>query len=229
MPTPTEPIPKSTAKLKQSDHIRDLLKQTYKENMFKVNEAFTGYGISNDLTVEANDLVGVIKKSDPCGNSEKWFVDNGCNYNLFLNIKNWLRSLKSIIIFLDVKGIISANILEALTEEIQTDNADQAASASRNPINSNRASSTKSTKSKVSLEDLIKIIDKSDIDDKLDESEPSTSDEVFTTTRESLSRKNSIASFDETTNNDSHDYVNTPSNVRFAKKSEVNLFNINLN
>lgn len=81
MPTPTEPIPKTTAKLKQTDHIRDLLKQTYKENMFKVNEYFTGYGISSDLTVEANDLVGVIKKSDPCGNPEKWFVDNGCKTN----------------------------------------------------------------------------------------------------------------------------------------------------
>lgn len=90
--------------------------------------------------------------------------------------------------------------------------SDQAVSGSRSSINS-------STKSKVSLEELIKIIDKSELETETETC--SKSDEVFEATNKSLSRKSSIASFDETANNDSHDYVNTPNNVRFAKKSEV--------
>ena len=62
-----------------TDHIRNLLKKTYKvESLYTVNEEYTGYGISGDITVKKNDIISVIKKSDPCGNPLKWFVDNGC-------------------------------------------------------------------------------------------------------------------------------------------------------
>lgn len=57
--------------------------------MFRATENFTGYGIQGDIVLEINDIVGVIKKADPCGNPLKWFVDNGC-----------------------VKGIVAAEILE---------------------------------------------------------------------------------------------------------------------
>ncbi len=79
IPKPTPPRPISANKYKQNDHVRDLLKKTFKkENIYRVKIGYTGYGISDDLVVEVNDIVAVIKKSDPCGNAEKWFVDNGC-------------------------------------------------------------------------------------------------------------------------------------------------------
>ncbi len=66
-------------KRNQNEHVRDLLKKNFvKENIFRVKKSYTGYGVSNDLLVEVNDIVAVIKKSDPCGNTSKWFVDNGC-------------------------------------------------------------------------------------------------------------------------------------------------------
>ena len=34
-------------------------------------------GINSDLKFRKNDIVGVVKKSDPCGNPNNWFVDNG--------------------------------------------------------------------------------------------------------------------------------------------------------
>ncbi len=82
IPKPTPPRPISANKYKQNDHVRDLLKKTFKkENIYRVKIGYTGYGISDDLVVEVNDIVAVIKKSDPCGNAEKWFVDNGCKLN----------------------------------------------------------------------------------------------------------------------------------------------------
>ena len=48
-----------------------------KENIYKANANFVGFGISSDLKLRKNEIVGVIKKSDPCGNDFNWFVDNG--------------------------------------------------------------------------------------------------------------------------------------------------------
>jgi len=54
------------------------LYQVYgKENIYKANANFVGFGISSDLKLRKNEIVGVIKKSDPCGNDFNWFVDNG--------------------------------------------------------------------------------------------------------------------------------------------------------
>ena len=30
-----------------------------------------------DIAVNAGDLVGIIQKKDPMGNTKRWFVDNG--------------------------------------------------------------------------------------------------------------------------------------------------------
>lgn len=58
--------------------MKSTLKKNYRrENLFRVTENFTGYGIQGDIVLEINDIVGVIKKADPCGNPLKWFVDNG--------------------------------------------------------------------------------------------------------------------------------------------------------
>jgi hypothetical protein len=43
----------------------------------KVIDNYSGFGINNDLSLEKDDIVGVLKKSDPCGNPLNWFVDNG--------------------------------------------------------------------------------------------------------------------------------------------------------
>jgi len=43
----------------------------------KAIEKYSGFGINNDLSLDKDDIVGVIKKSDPCGNPSNWFVDNG--------------------------------------------------------------------------------------------------------------------------------------------------------
>ena len=56
------------------------LKEIYKpENLFRVVEKYTGIGINSELKLELDDIVGVIKKSDPSGNTSNWFVDNGGN------------------------------------------------------------------------------------------------------------------------------------------------------
>jgi hypothetical protein len=46
--------------------------------LFTVVEKYTGIGINSELNLEPNDIVGVIKKSDPSGNASNWFIDNGC-------------------------------------------------------------------------------------------------------------------------------------------------------
>lgn len=52
--------------------------RTYKkEDLYLSCAKYAGFGITSELTLEIDDLVGVLKKSDPCGNQTNWFVDNG--------------------------------------------------------------------------------------------------------------------------------------------------------
>lgn len=60
-----------------------LLNVSNKENLFVVVEAYSGFGLTNSLHLNVDDVVYVLKKSDPCGNNENWFVDNG---GLFFNL-----------------------------------------------------------------------------------------------------------------------------------------------
>ena len=38
-----------------------------------------------DIAVNAGDLVGIIQKKDPMGNTKRWFVDNGITQVFILN------------------------------------------------------------------------------------------------------------------------------------------------
>ena len=62
---------------RQDDETRARLSYLPRENLFRVVEHFSGFGLTNHLALEIDDLVYVLKKSDPCGNSLNWFVDNG--------------------------------------------------------------------------------------------------------------------------------------------------------
>jgi hypothetical protein len=63
---------------KQNEEIRNKLLRTYKkEDLFKAHYKYSGFGITGELTLEIDDIVGVLKKADPCGNTKNWFVDNG--------------------------------------------------------------------------------------------------------------------------------------------------------
>lgn len=62
---------------RQDDETRTRLSYLPRENLFRVVEHFSGFGLTNHLALERDDLVYVLKKSDPCGNSLNWFVDNG--------------------------------------------------------------------------------------------------------------------------------------------------------
>ena len=71
---------------------------------------YSGFGISNDLHLEVNDIVGVIKKTDPCGNPLNWFIDNGSKTQSPLN--NLLGDFFIKFLYSDVKGIVSSTILK---------------------------------------------------------------------------------------------------------------------
>jgi len=68
--------------VKQSESIREKLKKEYKlENLFVVVKEYAGVGVTDTLALNVNDLVAVLKKADPCGNTMNWFVDNGGKLN----------------------------------------------------------------------------------------------------------------------------------------------------
>ena len=68
----------------QDAAIKLQLQKSYsKENIYKANVNYVGFGINSDLKLRKNDIVGVIKKSDPCGNPSNWFVDNGSKLENF--------------------------------------------------------------------------------------------------------------------------------------------------
>lgn len=69
---------------KQTEEIRDKLKRVYKDELYLVAEKYCGYGLNSNLNLEVDDLVYVIKKSDPLGNSNSWFIDNGSKSKHFL-------------------------------------------------------------------------------------------------------------------------------------------------
>jgi hypothetical protein len=43
-----------------------------------------------ELTVERGNIIGVIKKQNPLGDSTVWFVDNGCKIYLIVYTSNIL-------------------------------------------------------------------------------------------------------------------------------------------
>ncbi len=81
---PERPQRPLAARPKQTEAMRAALKRSFrKESLFRAVGGFTGYGVQGDLVLEVGDLVGVIKKADPCGDPLKWFVDNGCKFVLY--------------------------------------------------------------------------------------------------------------------------------------------------
>lgn len=48
-----------------------------------MNEKYCGFGLSDNLNLDVHDLVYVMKQSDPCGNPDHWFVDNGSKFKSF--------------------------------------------------------------------------------------------------------------------------------------------------
>lgn len=57
------------------------MKRIYPHDLFIVNEKYCGFGLSDNLNLDIHDLVYVIKHSDPCGNPDHWFVDNGSKFH----------------------------------------------------------------------------------------------------------------------------------------------------
>ena len=66
---------------RQSEEMRKrLIESNRSEDLYRVNTKYSGFGVTNDFNLEVNDLVVVIKKTDPCGNLTNWFVDNGSKH-----------------------------------------------------------------------------------------------------------------------------------------------------
>ena len=85
--------------------------------MYKACLSYSGFGITSELILDIDDIVGVLKKADPCGNATNWFVDNGStlkSYQLFFYI-----IIKYFLLFIVVKGIISSDILKPFIEQQQ--------------------------------------------------------------------------------------------------------------
>ena len=65
--------------------MRDQLRANYDvDYLFRVLEKCEGVGLSSltgsaqvNMSLERDDIVGVIKKCDPSGDATAWFVDNG--------------------------------------------------------------------------------------------------------------------------------------------------------
>jgi len=85
--------------------------------LYKACFSYSGFGITSELILEIDDIVGVLKKADPCGNATNWFVDNGSmlkSYQLFFYI-----IIKYFLLIIVVKGIISSDILKPFIEQQQ--------------------------------------------------------------------------------------------------------------
>ena len=82
---------RAMSSLKQTNEIRaKLMQENRREDLYKVIRKYSGFGITKDLVLEINDLVHVIKKTDPCGNLNNWFVDNGSKLNLYLYLSLYI-------------------------------------------------------------------------------------------------------------------------------------------
>ncbi|GAB1611131.1 dynamin-binding protein-like isoform X2 [Argonauta hians] len=60
----------------EKSHRKELIQKYSKQKVFKVISPYSGSD-SVDISVNMNDIVGVIKEQDPMGNKNKWYVDNG--------------------------------------------------------------------------------------------------------------------------------------------------------
>ena len=62
--TPAKTVEKPT---KQNHEIRNKLLRTYKkDDLFVACCKHSGFGITSELSLEVDDIVGVLKKADPC-------------------------------------------------------------------------------------------------------------------------------------------------------------------
>ena len=63
----------------QSSGVRTFLRGKYAAiKLFQAHELYTPK-TQLDIGLNPGDLVGVIQKKDPMGNTDRWFVDNGVN------------------------------------------------------------------------------------------------------------------------------------------------------
>ncbi|XP_023212162.1 dynamin-binding protein-like, partial [Centruroides sculpturatus] len=77
----------------QTESQRTYLKSHYSSNsLYIVRDSYVATDIL-DLSVQKDDIVRIIKKQDPMGNSRRWFVDNG-SVQGFVPVK-FLSKLKS--------------------------------------------------------------------------------------------------------------------------------------
>ncbi|XP_023239401.1 dynamin-binding protein-like [Centruroides sculpturatus] len=72
----------------QTESQRTYLKSHYSSNsLYIVRDSYVATDIL-DLSVQKDDIVRIIKKQDPMGNSRRWFVDNGSKYFMILIFYN---------------------------------------------------------------------------------------------------------------------------------------------
>lgn len=106
-----EPASTSLGIKEQDAAIKLELQKNYsKESIYKANVNYVGFGVSSDLKLRKNDIVGVIKKADPCGNPNNWFVDNGSALLFFFVVEILQNSTE--FLFIVVKGIMPSSILQ---------------------------------------------------------------------------------------------------------------------
>ena len=58
------------------EHKRALLKKYRPENLFIATRDIPAHNVA-DLACRSNDILGVIKRQNPMGEANVWFVDNG--------------------------------------------------------------------------------------------------------------------------------------------------------
>ncbi|XP_029637819.1 dynamin-binding protein isoform X2 [Octopus sinensis] len=69
-------MPAMSAISQEESHRIEIMQKYGKQKVYKVISHYPGLD-SMDISVNVDDIVGVIKEQDPMGNKNKWFVDNG--------------------------------------------------------------------------------------------------------------------------------------------------------
>ena len=82
-------------KVPQSSGLRTFLRGKYAAaKLYQSRELYTPKD-ALDIAVNPGDLVGIIQKKDPMGNTKRWFVDNGItqvNLGVYSGAKNKLNT-----------------------------------------------------------------------------------------------------------------------------------------
>ena len=116
--TPFSPRSSSNGRvmIKQTEQMKQKVLRDYNSvDVYKAIEKYSGFGITNDLSLEVDDIVGVLKKSDPCGNPLNWFVDNGSVKGIVSS--SILSHYKSGQSSLDNKIVITSDTKSKMTDE----------------------------------------------------------------------------------------------------------------